>query len=59
MQFFISKSGGKHSDWSTRNEILEYNPGTKNWTQIGTMKEARARHTVSVVNYEDYDKYCQ
>ena len=43
---------------SIRNEILEFDPETKKWTQIGTMMEARSSHAVSMVNYEDYAEYC-
>ena len=50
-------SGGY--DGSTRNEILEYDPETKKWTQIGTMREARYGHRISVVNYSDYAEFCQ
>ena len=33
-----------------RNDILEYDPETKKWTQIGTMREARYDHAVSVLS---------
>ena len=49
-------SGGH--DESYRNEILEFDPETKKWSQIGKMREARSAHAVSVVNYEDYAEYC-
>ncbi len=58
-------SGGKvaYDKSPTRNDILEYNPETKEWTQIGTMREDMRRsgqgHAVSVVKYEDYLDFCQ
>ena len=42
-----------------RNDILEYDPETKKWTQIGTMREARHAHAVSVVDFSDYAEFCQ
>ena len=41
-----------------RGDILEYDPETKKWTQISTMREARGNHAVSVVNYRDYADFC-
>ena len=41
-----------------RNEILEYDPETKEWTKIGTMREGRCVHAVSVVKYADYADFC-
>ena len=40
------------------NDILEFDPETKKWTQIGTMREVRWAHAVSVVKYEDYLDFC-
>ena len=50
-------SGG--NDGSARNEILEYDPETKEWTKIGTMRESRYVHGMSVVYYSDYADFCQ
>ena len=52
-------SGGLDDTITTRNEILEYDPETEEWTHIGTMREARETHAVSVVKYEDYADFCQ
>ena len=41
-----------------RGDILEYDPETKKWTQIGTMREGRCVHAVSVVKYKDYADFC-
>ena len=49
-------SGGY--DGSARNSILEYDPETKNWKQIGTMREARYDHAVTVVDFRDYANSC-
>jgi len=45
---------GGYDNRNARNDILEYDPETKVWTQIGTMREARAGHAVSVVDFRDY-----
>ena len=44
---------------SVRNDILEYDPETKMWKQIGTMREARYDHAVTVVDYGDYADFCR
>ena len=51
-------SGGSDNDHNARNDILEYDPETKEWTHIGTMREARAGHAVSVVDFRDYVDSC-
>ena len=51
-------SGGQDETRYTMNDILEYDPETEKWTQIGTMREARDDHAVSVVKYEDYAEWC-
>ena len=50
---------GGYDGSSEKNDILEYDPGTRNWTQIGTMREARWVSAVSVVHYDDYTDFCQ
>ena len=52
-------SGGEDDIDNTRNDILEYVPETKEWTLIGTMREARQRHGVSVVDFGDYAEWCE
>ena len=42
-----------------RNDILEYDPETEEWTQIGSMREARYSHAVSVVDFRDYADFCR
>ena len=39
-------------------KTLEFNSETESWTEIGTMKEKRYQHAVSVVSYTDYAKWC-
>ena len=51
-------SGG-NDGFSTRNDILEYDPETKMWKPTGAMKEAREDHAVSVVDYGDYADFCR
>ena len=42
-----------------RQEILEFNYETESWTMFGKMKEAVSNHGVSVVSFEDYEKWCK
>lgn len=44
---------GVVEDW-----ILEYNPDTKEWSKIGSMKEARSGHAVAIVNFDDFKDQC-
>ena len=46
-------------DGSSRNNMLEYNPGTEQWQDIGTMKEARGYHAVTIVSLTDYAAWCE
>ena len=52
-------SGGMVNHITIRNDILEYDPETEEWTQIGTMREARYSHAVSVVDFRDYADFCR
>ena len=42
-----------------RKDILEFNQETESWTVIGAMKEPKSLHTVSVVSFDDYKKWCK
>ena len=49
-------SGGRNAfDWD---HILEYFPDTVEWKQVGTMREAKRSHAVSVVKFQDFSKWC-
>ena len=39
-------------------EILEFNHETELWTVIGAMKEPKVGHAVSLVSFDDYEKWC-
>ena len=39
--------------------ILEYNPKTEEWIEIGKMKEKKFFFEVSVVLFDDYADWCQ
>ena len=54
---FIFQTLGGFDGSSLRSNILEYNPGTETWQEIGTMKEARYNHAVTIVKYEDYAEW--
>ena len=41
------------------NNILEYDPETKKWKEVGTMEEARYGHAVLPVQYRDFGIYCK
>ena len=56
--YFFFFTGGSDDDYNVKNYILEYDPETKEWTQIGTMREARCVHAVSVVEFTDYADFC-
>ena len=43
----------------SRKEILEFEHETESWTVFGAMKEAVSNHGVSVVSFEDYEKWCK
>ena len=55
---YISSGGhtGVHRD--ERKEILEFNPETESWTAIGVMKEPRSQFAMTVVSFNDYEKWC-
>ena len=38
--------------------ILEFNPDTKAWAQIGAMTRPRSHHGVTIVNFEDFKSVC-
>ena len=38
--------------------VLKFDPITFQWSEIGTMKERRSNHAMSVVNAEDVAEYC-
>ena len=50
--------GGYDHFASPRKDILEFNQETESWTVIGAMKEQKSGHAVSVVSYDDYEKWC-
>ena len=50
---------GGSSRFFDNNDILEYDPETDKWTQIGTIREPRRVLGVSVVNYRDYADWCE
>ena len=56
MDYFRISGGYDGSD--ARDNILEYDPENREWTQVGTMREAKYGPAVSVVDYEDYATWC-
>ena len=39
-------------------EILEFSPETESWTLVDMMREKRAAHAISVVNFKDFAEHC-
>ena len=54
---FISSGG--NSPRGYRKDILEFNHESESWTGIGAMKEPKGLHAVSVVSFDDYEKWCK
>ena len=54
----LSSLGGNVASSSSLDWILEFNPETESWTKIGTMKESRYNHAVSVVPFDDFANWC-
>ena len=54
----ISSGGTQVQGDAVMIDILEFNHATESWTVIGAMKEKRRRHGVSVVSFDDYEKWC-
>merc|ERR1711971_1021626 len=50
--------GGNNGDGNPTNKILEYNPETEEWTEIGTMRVATGDHGLSLVGFKDYEEMC-
>ena len=38
-------------------DILEYRDGD-GWRKIGTMKDGRSSHGTSVIEFKDFERYC-
>ena len=55
MPGYDDSSPSKYND-----DILEYDPETKEWIRIGTTRESKRRgiYAVSVVKYSDYADFC-
>ena len=59
---FIHSSGGGGSSQNMRtdySDILEYSEVEEKWTRVGEMSQPRVFGAVSVVNFDEYKKYCQ
>ena len=49
---------GGHETKRGNKKILEFNFDTESWTEVGTTKWTRTNHAVSVVSFDDYEKWC-
>ena len=54
----ITLLAGGYDDVDEFDSILEYDITGDAFTQIGIMAQARDTHAVSVVQYEEYSKWC-
>ena len=51
-------SGGYSGRGGHLSQILEFNIENRSWTVIGAMKEERNGCAVSVISFDDYEKWC-
>ena len=49
---------GSISEQTFYDFILEFNPETETWAQIGVMTSGRAAQGVAIVNFEDFKDVC-
>ena len=40
-------------------DILEWEPKRGKWMYLGSLKQERCMHGISVIKFKDYDNYCQ
>ena len=50
--------GGDGYAGSFYDEILEFSPESESWTLVDMMREKRAAHAISVVNFQDFAGHC-
>ena len=48
---------GGSGDGGYSEDILEYRDGD-GWSKIGVMREARAYHGTSVIEFKDFERFC-
>ena len=53
-----SNYNGSISEQTFYDFILEFNPETETWVQIGVMTSGRAAQGVANVNFEDFKDVC-
>ena len=56
--YIKNDAGGNDKANNPSNKILEFNPETEVWTEIGAMKVATGDHGLSIVDYKDYEGMC-
>ena len=56
----MHNAGGESYDNSNNqlDDILQFNPETGEWMQIGALKNKRSYHAVSVVNFNSINDFC-
>ena len=50
--------GGEHDEEGVLKEILEWDPASGTWKNIGALKIARITHAVSLVKWNDVKMFC-
>ena len=57
-QFADKYLGGRLSDSSYVDDILEFDPLTGQWKLVDRMIQGRGRHAVSVIKYSEVAQFC-
>merc|ERR1712110_924705 len=50
-------SGGRDDDGDRSADILEYRDG-EGWNKIGTMRDAKYYHATSIIEFKEFEEYC-
>ena len=57
--FDIYKTGGQGEQGFLKlNDILEWEPMLRKWKRLGTLKQGRYFHGISVIKFNDLNDYC-
>ena len=59
--FYLNLKGGMDEDWTRYADILQFSDseGEEKWTRVGEMSQSRFDHEVSVVDMNNFKKFCQ
>ena len=51
-------TGGSTESEGTKTDILAWDAFSEEWIDTGAMQSSRSRHAVTVVNFDDFQQYC-